>query len=54
MNSAQLHRQKFPSARPSTIAYLEKRDETTARLKAEVEARRRKRLSWLSWIWRRA
>ncbi len=55
MKSAQLHLRKFPHARKSTLAILEKRDETTARLKAEIAAVRwRKRLSWLSWIWRRA
>ncbi|HEY0125003.1 MAG TPA: hypothetical protein VGC14_25215 [Rhizobium sp.] len=55
MNSAHLHRQKYPGARPTTLAYLEKRDETTARLRAEIAAMRRKNFfdRVLSWVWGR-
>lgn len=30
------HLRKFPNARPSTLAYLEKRAETTAQLRREI------------------
>lgn len=55
MNSAHRHLTRFPHARKSTLETLSKRDQTTERLKKEIAAsRRRKVLSWLTWIWRRA
>ncbi|WP_296441248.1 hypothetical protein [Rhizobium sp. 60-20] len=55
MSAANLRRQKYRSPRPSTIKRLELQDTITDRLKAyNAKQRWRKRLSWLSWIWRRA
>lgn len=36
MNTAREHLAKFPNCRPSTLAYLEKRAETTAQLRREI------------------
>lgn len=39
--SAEKHLQRFPSARPSKLKQLEKQDEVTSRLRAEIDARKR-------------
>jgi hypothetical protein len=39
--SAEKHLQRFPSARASKLRQLEKQDEVTARLRAEIDARKR-------------
>lgn len=39
--SAERHLQRKPNARPSTLKQLEKQDEVTARLRAEIDARKR-------------
>lgn len=39
--SAERHLQRKPFARPSTLRQLEKQDEVTARLRAEIDARKR-------------
>lgn len=39
--SAERHLQRNPYARPSTLRQLEKQDEVTARLRAEIDARKR-------------
>ena len=41
MITADDHRRRYPNARPSTIAYLIKRDKTNAALIAEVKEKRR-------------
>ncbi|MCZ7856046.1 hypothetical protein O9X81_05420 [Agrobacterium salinitolerans] len=51
MNSVQNHLRKYPHARTSSLATLAKRDETTAALQREIEAKRPKPVS-LSW-WKR-
>jgi hypothetical protein len=63
MNSAHRHLTRYPHCRRSTLDYLEKRAETTERLKKEIAAARRERNRlfeivkrtglWPSWIWRR-
>lgn len=40
-SSVSRHIAKYPSARPSTLKQLEKQDEVTARLRAEIDARKR-------------
>lgn len=40
MNTADRYSIKFPNARASTLAYLRKRDATTAKLQAEIAAAR--------------
>ena len=37
------HTIRYPHARPTTLAYLEKRDEMTERLKKEIAASKRER-----------
>lgn len=39
MNSIHQHLKRYPHARPSTLAYIAKRDETTKRLQREINAR---------------
>lgn len=39
--SAERYLQRKPHARPSTLKQLEKQDEVTARLRAEIDARKR-------------
>lgn len=39
--SAERHIQRFPNARTSKLKQLEKQDEVTARLRAEIDARKR-------------
>ncbi len=39
MNSIHQHLKRFPHARPSTLAYIAKRDETTKQLQREIDAR---------------
>lgn len=39
--SAAKHLRQYPNARTSKLRQLEKRDETTARLRAEIEAKKR-------------
>lgn len=39
--SAERYLQSKPHARPSTLKQLEKQDEVTARLRAEIDARKR-------------
>lgn len=54
-NTMHDHLRRFPNARPSTLAYLEKRAETTEQLRREIaENQKKRRRSWLFWIWRRA
>lgn len=49
------HLQRFPKARTSTLIILQTKAEKTAQLQAEIKAeKRRKRLSWVSWIWRKS
>jgi hypothetical protein len=43
MNTASRHLKRYPSARPSTIALLQKRDEKTAELRREIKAGKAKR-----------
>lgn len=45
MNAIQKHVLKFPSARTTTIAYLEARERTTKQLQAEIEAAKRVNVS---------
>lgn len=59
MKSAADHLQKFPNARPSTIAFIERRNAMLEKLKSEIEASRRPALASIihrlkSWLWRRA
>ncbi len=55
MSSAELHRQRKPHARPSTLQRLDKHDQRMQDLKDYAAFLRwKKRLSWLLWIWRRA
>lgn len=51
MNAPQ-HLQRYPNARPSTIAYLIKRDETTERLRKEVAMSRppQSRTALTAWL----
>jgi hypothetical protein len=54
-NAMHDHLRRFPKCRPSTLAYLEKRAETTAQLRREIsDMKKQRRRSWLFWIWRRA
>ncbi|MNE40172.1 hypothetical protein D3C80_1341670 [compost metagenome] len=39
MNSIHQHLKRYPHARPSTLAYIAKRDETTKLLQREINAR---------------
>lgn len=39
MNSVETHLKRYPKSRPSKIAELAKRDETTMRLQREINAR---------------
>ena len=49
------HLQRFPRARTSTLIILQRKAEVTAQLQAEIKAeKRRKRLAWVSWIWRKS
>ena len=51
----QEHLRKYPGARPSTLIILQRKAEVTAQLQAEIKAeKRRKRLAWVSWIWRKS
>ncbi|WP_376742464.1 hypothetical protein [Ensifer canadensis] len=51
----QEHLRKYPQARPSTLIILQRKAEVTAQLQAEIKAeKRRKRLSWFGWIWRKS
>ena len=51
--TAQDHLKRYPKARPSTIAYLVKRDQTTDQLRKEVETARGSVLTrWLRKFWR--
>ena len=36
MTTVQEHLRRFPNARPSTLAHLQKREETHAKLRAEI------------------
>jgi hypothetical protein len=61
MSAVHDHLRRFPHARPSTLAYIEKRAETTERLKREIAARNpvapaRKSIldRVVSWLGRRA
>jgi hypothetical protein len=48
------HLQRFPKARTSTLIILQRKADVTAQLQAEIKAeKQRKRLAWVSWIWRR-
>lgn len=54
-NAVHRHLIRYPQARTSTIQYLAKRDEVTEQLRREIaENRKKRRRSWLFWIWRRA
>jgi len=50
--TAQSHLRKFPHARSSTLAYLEKRQQTTEQLRREIREQERKRRKFLDWLWR--
>lgn len=39
MNSVETHLKRYPKSRPSKIAELAKRDETTNKLRREINAR---------------
>ncbi len=55
MSAVSRHLRKWPRAHDKTIAAKQLQDTITDRLRAyNATQRRRKRLSWLSWIWRRA
>ena len=41
MRTAKDHLQQFPQARPSTLSFIERRNEKVEQLKREVEARSR-------------
>lgn len=48
----QEHLRKYPQARPSTLIILQTKAEKTKQLQDEIKAeKRRKRFSWVSWIW---
>lgn len=49
MNSVETHLKRYPKSRPSKIAELAKRDETTMRLQREINAR----LPWWKRLTRR-
>lgn len=61
-NAVQRHLHRFPKARTTTLAHLEKRAEMTERLKKEIAAEKRDRNKlfliikrtglWPAWIWR--
>lgn len=54
MKSAELHRQKYPNSRSTTLQRLDKHDQRMQDLKDYATFLRwKKRLSWLVWIWRR-
>ncbi|WP_157895501.1 hypothetical protein [Rhizobium sp. LCM 4573] len=40
------HLKRYPNARPSTLADLARREETTERLRKEIEAQKRAKVSW--------
>lgn len=39
MNTIPKHLKRYPNARPSTLAQIQKREETTKRLEREITAR---------------
>jgi hypothetical protein len=41
---------RYPSARPSTIQYLAKRDETTERLRQELGMQKSRKPWWERWL----
>ncbi|QWW75877.1 hypothetical protein [Agrobacterium pusense] len=49
MNSVETHLKRYPKSRPSKIAELAKRDETTNKLQREINAR----LPWWKRLTRR-
>lgn len=58
MRTAKDHLRNFPQARPSTLSFIERRNEKTEQLRREVEASERaKRKSlierFMPWFWRR-
>lgn len=46
MNSIHQHLKRYPHARPSTLAYIAKRAETTEILQREIQSRNPKPLPW--------
>lgn len=54
MNVIDQHLQRFPKARTTTLVILQRKAEVTKQLQDEIKAeKRRKRFSWVSWLWRR-
>jgi len=51
-DSTRQHLTRYPNARTSTVIYLRKRDETTARLRQEIGMQAVQRPAHVSW-WRR-
>ncbi|MCY1218450.1 hypothetical protein D9M72_303990 [compost metagenome] len=52
MNVIDQHLQRFPHARPQTLVQLKAKADKTKQLQDEIKAeKRRKRFSWVSWIW---
>lgn len=49
-DSTRKHLSRYPHARPSTVIYLRKRDETTERLRQEIGMQKPSPKPW----WRRA
>lgn len=55
MRTATDYLRKYPSARPSTLSFIEQRNAVVEQLRREIaENQKKRRRSWLFWIWRRA
>lgn len=49
-NTPMRHLIRYPNARPSTIQYLAKRDETTERLRQELGLQKSRKPWWEKWL----